>query len=524
MSNELTSSATQDLSVIAETTEGKVRGSAKDGCCIFKGIRYGETTAGGNRFLPSRPPQKWSGLRDAMDWGPSAPQSPVPQNTDPFYSWYSEIQTISEDCLFLNVFTPGVDHGKRPVMFWIHGGGWRNYSGTAPGFNGTNLARDQDVVVVTINHRLNAFGCLYLTDPDERFADAGNAGLLDIVSALKWVCDNAQTFGGDPNNITIFGQSGGASKVVALLAMPAASGLFHKAIIQSTAGGMTICDQEEAVRHSANLAKAIGRAELDGEELQKIPMDTIIPAVKAAGGQFRSVIDGRNFTDQLYAPNAPTISSEVPLLIGCVNTETTYHLNMDPSNSSLNISDVRRRLARYLKVEAGQVDRIIEGYQSVFPTLGPRGILVAVTSDFQYRRNALRIAELHAARKGAPVYFYNFCYEAPVGNGQLGTPHTGDVPFIFGTTTSASAMLGTSNDLGPMTKRMMACWASFARHGTPNNHTIPNWAPFEKALRKVMMLDVESRIASDPGGTARQLLDELPYFDYQYSLAHFVRD
>ena len=192
-----------------------------------------------------------------MSWGASAPQSPAPENEDPFFSWYSAIQPISEDCLFLNVFTPGLGAGARPVMVWIHGGGWREFSGTAPGFDGSALARAQDVVVVTVNHRLGVFGYLQI-EGDERFAGAGNAGLLDLVEAVRWVRDNAEAFGGDPGNVTVFGESGGASKIAALLAMRAASGLFHKAIVQSSAGGLRLASPEEAGRQASRLARALG--------------------------------------------------------------------------------------------------------------------------------------------------------------------------------------------------------------------------------------------------------------------------
>src|SRR6516165_6182733 len=207
---------------VVETANGKVRGFTDNGVRVFRGVRYADTTAGDNRFLPPQPPKKWADIQDALIWGASAPQLPVPENTDAFYSWYSAIQPISEDCLFLNVFTPGTDDTGRPVMVWIHGGGWREFSGTAPGFDGTNLARAQDVVVVTVNHRLNLFGYLQLEGSDERFLDAGNAGLLDLVMALSWVRHNIVAFGGDPDNVTIFGESGGASKIAAILAMRAA--------------------------------------------------------------------------------------------------------------------------------------------------------------------------------------------------------------------------------------------------------------------------------------------------------------
>ena len=245
------------LGPVAETTNGKVRGMLLDGVAVFRGVRYGASTAGANRFLPPQPAAPWAGIRDATDWSCSAPQLTKPTYADPFYAWYAAIRDMSEDCLFLNVFTPGLDNGRRPVMVWLHGGGWGNFASSAPGFDGTNLARAQDVVVVSMNHRLNVFGFLQLDKSHERFADSGSAGVLDLVMALRWVRDNAATFGGDPANVTIFGQSGGAAKTAALLAMPAAKGLFHKAIVQSTSGGLRIAGREEAARMAADLGKAM---------------------------------------------------------------------------------------------------------------------------------------------------------------------------------------------------------------------------------------------------------------------------
>ena len=193
----IASAAVRRGAPVVETANGKIRGAVDRGVHVFRGLRYANTTGGANRFLAPQPVPKWAGVRDALTWGESAPQLPVPEHTDPFYAWYAGIQQVGEDCLSLNLFTPGIGDARRPVMFWIHGGGWREFSATAPGFNGVNLARLQDVVVVSVNHRLSAFGFLRLQGSDDRFADAGNAGLLDLVMALRWVRDNITAFGGD---------------------------------------------------------------------------------------------------------------------------------------------------------------------------------------------------------------------------------------------------------------------------------------------------------------------------------------
>jgi para-nitrobenzyl esterase len=486
-------------------------------------VRYGESTGGSNRFLPPPPVHPWAGIRDALEWGASAPQSTVPENTDPFFAWYSEIRPVGEDCLFLNLFTPALDSGKRPVLVWLHGGGWREFSGTAPGFNGAPLARAENLVVVTINHRLNGFGFLNLADAGERFADAGNAGLLDIVAALKWVRDNAAAFGGDPGNVTIFGESGGASKVAALLAMKAASGLFHKAIVQSSAGGLYLASPNEAASSASSLAQVLGCDRLDGARLQSMPMQTLIAAIEAAGGPFRAMIDGRSFDADPFATLSPLISANIPLLAGCTNTETTYYLRGDPRNFMLTPSDIERRLTRFLKIDQHQTQAIIAQYSAAYPDLDASNLLIAITSDFIFKRNTTRIAALQAETT-APVYTYLFARETPVEGGRMRAPHTSEVPFIFGTTGAAKAHVGTGADIEPMTACMMATWAAFARTGNPNNSTLPPWRPFADSDRPVMVLNTQSHLLPDPGATARAALDALPFFTYGYAMSAFCRD
>jgi para-nitrobenzyl esterase len=509
---------------MVETTHGKIRGADIEGIRVFKGVRYADTTAGANRFCPPQPPPKWPGIIDALSWGPSAPQSAVPQNTDPFYSWYSAIQPISEDCLSLNVFTPACDRGKRPVLFWIHGGGWREFSGTAPGFDGTNFSRAEDVVVVTVNHRLNAFGFLNLSGSDDRFADSTNAGLLDIVMALRWVCDNIQGFGGDPGNVTVFGESGGASKIAALLAMRAARGLFHKAIIQSSAGGMQLATPEETDRLATSLAKELGWAKLEATALQNIPMDKLLTVLKRVPGTFRGAIDGRSFDKHPYFTKAPETSSRVPVLAGCTTTETTYHLRFGERSFALAAGDVKKRIMRFMNLGEVEADQLIGTYSDVYPYETPTGLLTLITSDYVFKRNTYRIAALQAASAITPVYAYLFDRDCTIEKGRMRSTHTSEIPFIFGTTAAAEACIGTGSDIAPLTKAMMATWAAFARHGDPNNVAVPHWKPFTDGDRQTMVLNAESRSEIDPGGRARAALEHLPYFSYGHSIDAFVMD
>jgi para-nitrobenzyl esterase len=510
---------------VVETANGKLRGTTQNGVHVFRGVRYAESTGSEHRFLPPQPVRPWAGVQDALTWGGSAPQFAVPEHTDPFYSWYAAIQPISEDCLFLNVFTPGLDAEKRPVMLWIHGGGWREFSGTAPGFDGTSLARGQDVVVVTINHRLNGFGFLRLEDSEERFADSGNAGLLDTVAALHWVRDNIAGFCGDADNVTIFGQSGGASKIAAILAMRAAHGLFHKAIIQSSGGGLRLAEREEAARVASKLADVLGLSRLRGADVQKVPMDTLVAALKPAGGPFRGMVDGRRFLNDgdPFGETAPAISAHVSLLAGCTNTESTYHLRSDARNFELTFSDVRRRLTRYFGIDAAQTEAIIARYRAVYPDYDASNILIMISSDFIYKRTTYRIAALQAASARAPVYAYLFDRESPVENGRMRSAHTSEVPFIFGTTQAARDCVGTGPDIEPMTRCMMTTWATFARTGNPNNPLLPAWQPYSDVVRHTMVLGHESHLAVDPGGQARAALEVLPYFGYGYSFDALCR-
>jgi para-nitrobenzyl esterase len=508
---------------VAQTSYGKIRGVTDDGVHVFKGVRYGADTGGANRFMPPRPAKHWSGVQDAKEWGKSAPQAAESQ--DPFYAWYTTIEPISEDCLFVNVFTPGLrDRKRRPVMVWFHGGSWGSCAGSAPGFNGTNLARDGDVVVITVNHRLNAFGYVQLEDKDPRFADSGNAGTLDLIAALKWVRDNAANFGGDPHNVTIFGQSGGAAKVVALMGAEKAHGLFHKAIVESCSGGARIDSPEEAATQAHALAANLGMDKLTGAALQKVSMDDLVNAMKKIADPFRPVVDGRTFKQDPFYPAAPTLSLDVPLMIGNANTETTYYLQVDPKNFSLGMSDIKRRLGRFLKVDDARVDQIVSAYQASYPTYSPSELLTTMTTDYLFKRNTLRVASLQAHRASAPVYAFVFARETPVQNGRIHSPHTSEVPFIFGTTDAAAAQVGSGDDLKPMTQRMMATWTAFARSGNPNNPTIPNWAPFTDPERQTMVLKMDSQLVKDPGGEARAALEGLPYYEYSISRMAFVKD
>jgi para-nitrobenzyl esterase len=498
------------LDPILETTNGTVRGTARAGALVFRGIRYGASTGGANRFLPPQKLARWSGVIDAIAPGPSAPQLPRSENTDPFFSWYSAIQPVSEDCLFLNLFTPSL-HGRRPIMFWIHGGGWREGSGTAPGFDGSNLAASQDVVVVTVNHRLNAFGFLGLGSWDERFADSGNAGLLDIVAALAWVRENAEAFGGDPANVTLFGQSGGASKIAALMSTRRGAGLFHKAIVQSSAG-VRLAPAEDSARMADAFAKSLGLEHADPVAMQALPMENLLYAMRVVPGPFRGIIDGRTFFEDAFVDKGPPAAAQIPLLIGCTNTESTYYLRNNPGNFQLEMPVVRRRLAQFFKADDVRIDHLIRRYRDASPGRNPSRIMIEIATDQIFKRQTYGIGLRQAASASVPVHAYLFEWETPIEGGRMGSPHTIEVPFVFGTTDAATACIGTSLDLSRLSETLMSIWASFARTGSPSIAALPHWQQYEGSSQMMMVLNYESRLEQDPGAEVRAALSDFPPF------------
>lgn len=502
--------------VVAETSRGRVRGINSEGIRTFKGIPYGAPTDGANRFRLAKPAVPWTGVRDAFAYGPRCPQETRPRPS--FAASWAVEQPMSEDCLVLNIWTPALrDHHKRPVMVWFHGGGFSTGSGTNPVYDGTNLARKGDVVVVTLNHRLNVFGHLYLARPGgAEYAESGNLGLLDLVAALHWIHTNIAEFGGDPANVTIFGQSGGGAKVSMLMAMPQTRGLFHRAIVQSGSrlDGLTA---DEANANALSFLKAAEVPVTDLSRLQRLPFEQVLAVLRkitsAPGSQvnFSPVVDGKFLPKAPWLPDGPAISATVPMLIGTTQTETTALLGAnDPSLFALDDAGLRKKLSAWLPTN--EIDRVITGYRKASPEASPSDLFFAITTARRVRQQAWAQAERKAAQNAAPVWLYELEWETPVEGGKWKSPHSLDLAFVFDNVAKSESMVGHGTEPRALADQMSAAWLAFARTGNPNNKASPQWAPFKPPERATMVFDVKSRVENDFRGDERQLLAALPLY------------
>jgi para-nitrobenzyl esterase len=419
----------------------------------------------------------------------------------------------SEDCLYLNVFTPGFDGARRPVMVWLHGGGFISGSG-GPAYDGSHLARRGDVVVVTINHRLGALGYTHLAEAGgAAFASSGNVGMLDIVAALEWTRDNIAAFGGDPGNITIFGESGGGRKVAALLAMPPARGLFQRAIIES-GPGVRVNEADYATKLAGTFMEEAGADTV--EELQAVSVERILAAQAAtiaktpssnARGGFRPVLDGAVLPVHPFDPIAPALSADVPVMVGFNRTEATLFLANDKEAFELDEEGLRRRTERLFKDEAG---RIIDTMRGLYPDATPSDLYLLIhTGWLRYPIDSIKLAERKAAGGGAPVYMYKFEWETPARYGQMRTPHALEIPFVFDNVELGAwrGFTRSTPEAAALAAKVSATWAAFARTGDPNGGGLPAWTPYEADRGATMVINNESALVDDPAAGERQLWD-----------------
>jgi len=494
----------------ADTAYGKVRGFVLNGIFAFRGIPYGADTSGENRFMPPKKPAPWTGIRPAYWWGHSAPQDMNNRYASPFYSFVDHwnYDEVSEDCLRLNVWTPALkDAKKRPVMVWLHGGGFSAGNGIEQdGYDGENFARLGNAVYVSVNHRLGAIGFSDFAGVDPKFAHSGNVGMLDIVAALEWVRDNIANFGGDPNNVTIMGQSGGGAKVCTLMAMPSAKGLFHKAVALSgtSLGGVP---KARAEKLGAKILSEVGLTAADMGKLQQMPWaEYQLLAAKAAqklaqeepakGRQgFAPVSDGLDLQETFFADG---LSNAVPTIF-CSTFNEQSPSREDASLEAITWDQVKEKLKpRY----AGKAGSIVDAYAKAFPKAKPVEIWSLVSSN---RQGVVTAANAKAAQK-APVYMAWFGWQPPLFDNRMRAFHCADISFWFYNTDRMYTHTGGGARPRKLSAAMAKTLIQFMRTGNPNGGGLPKWPVYTPEKGETMVLDDVSKTQNDPDREARKAL------------------
>jgi para-nitrobenzyl esterase len=506
---------------VVEISSGKLRGAIVEGVAAFKAIPYAAPPTGAHRFLPPRQPEPWAGIRDATAYAGRAPQAGLRTPTRPELETFSgtpDTSADSEDCLTLHVWSPSVtDDAKRPVMVWLHGGAFSYGSANSDRLRGSRLAKRGDVVVVTVNHRLNIFGHLDLSEiGGADYRQSGNAGVLDLIAALQWVRTNISRFGGDPANVTIFGESGGGGKVSALLAIPAATGLFHRAIIQSGAS-VRFRTKERAVKLTELVLKEL---DIPVEQLRTASVERLLAAIKPAERTlgpspfrlfdrypFGPVVDGNVLPRQPFDPDATDIMGDIPLIIGDMKDETASFLAPDDLVWHRSLTEAQM-VDRVHALAGADTERVVAVYRRLYPGASPADRLISTTTDCNFRIRSLVLAQRRVAKAAAPVWMYSFNWETPVLGGKMKAPHAMDVPFTFDTIDLTNA-----TDGGDTSKRlaqtMSGVWAAFARNGRPDHPSIPHWPAYGVPERSTLIFDADCRIESDPRGEARVLWQDI---------------
>ncbi|MDP1631783.1 MAG: carboxylesterase family protein [Caulobacter sp.] len=487
---------------------------AGKGVTAYKGVPYAEPPVGDLRFAPPRRLPSPTGTQTWTAFGPAAIQNAPASSAEPTSDMGRALQTVfpiaddiaaqSEDCLYLNIWTKARQPGTgRPVMVWLHGGGFAYGSGAWSVYDGADLAA-RDVVVVTLNHRLNVFG--YADLPGAR--GSGNAGMLDLVAALEWVRDNIHLFGGDPGNVTLFGESGGGAKVSYLLAMPLARGLFHRAIIQSGPGVKAV-PRGRAAALTGDLYAELGIAPGDIAALRAVPAERLVAAAAAAEAKqpgagfdrtgFAPVVDGDALPAQPWDPAAPDTARDIPVLIGINKDEMTLFMASAPWFGRLDEAGLRKMAAGMYGEKA---EAVLTALKKDFPADSPTYLATHLVTYGRMFAGSVEIAERKAAQGGARAWMYLLEWETPVG--PFRSPHTLEIPLVFDNVDKARALLGEGPAPQVLAKQMSAAWLAFARTGDPNTALLPAWPAYDAASRSVMMFNLESRVVSDPYSATRR--------------------
>jgi para-nitrobenzyl esterase len=484
---------------IAATRSGPVRLFKSGEVWAARGVPYGADT-GPVRFQPPAPPEPWTFL-DTEAFGPASPQRGGEPNQ-------------SEDCLRLNVWTPGPDQLGRPVIVYIHGGAYSTGSGSSPLTDGTRLATRGDVVVVTVNHRLGPLGYASLARVAPGFEDSGNLGQLDLILALEWVRDSIVAFGGDPGCVTVVGQSGGGAKIATLMAMPAAAGLFHRAVTMS-GQQVTASGPLNATRRAEVWLEALGLTPDRIDEVRTLPVERLIEASVATdpilGGSlyFGPVLDGRSLTRHPFWPDAPAQSAHIPMMIGNTREETLAFLGNDPANSGLTWDSLPARLTpSQMRIDVAP-EEVVAWYRVNHPEMSPDQVLIRATTAARSWRGAVIEAEMRAAQ-GSPAFVYQLDWASRMPNGRTGAFHTSDIPLMLDNVAAEG-----SGAVGPnaqsMADRMSDALLAFARTGDPNHAGMPRWTPYSLERRETMVMDLPPRMENDPRRDERRFFGRFPY-------------
>jgi para-nitrobenzyl esterase len=485
---------------IVTTTHGKLRGTREAGLAIFRGIPFAAPPLGALRFAPPEPAAPWAGVRDAAQFGPSAPQLPIPFDLIAGM----DVGATDEDCLFLNVFTPAADGGRRPVLVWIHGGAFTIGSGSQRMYDARPLVRRGDVVVVTLNYRLGALGFLALEGEGAR----PNPGLLDQLAALRFVRENAAAFGGDPTNVTVFGESAGGMSVGCLLGMPGAQGLFERAVPMSGAAH-TVNSAEAAAQVRADFCRELGARDGDVAALRAAPVEAILAAQARCEAAylghplrmgFRPCVDGSALPVRPIEAIRAGSAREVDVLVGATRDEWRLFALMDPALRELNEAGLLRRLEARTP---GHEARILAAYRGARPGASPAELFSAIESDRLFRIPALRLAEAQSAHRER-TFAYLFTWESPLFGGRLGACHGIDVPFVFDLigTPGAEKFAGSGPEAEALGRAASGAWLAFARSGSPGHAGLPAWPRFD-ARRATMLFGRGCELAEDPAGAER---------------------